>query len=146
MDSWTSLSSACHKNDGWCKPTSEQGRGLFLAILPWRSFCRLRWNLDNMRSNGGFWRLSSDVSCGFWWLRFFFLRFFVWFVSHFRDVWCFSVILSGFAWFLVYIMFFWGFVWIWCPEGHFRGGGLWSNRCCFPAYPLLIHHLGLSSG
>ena len=145
MDSWTSLSTAYPKNDGWCKPTSEQGRGLFLAILPWRSFCRLRWILDNMRSNGGFWRLSSDVS--FWFLMIlFFFRFFVWFVFHFRDVWCFSVILSGFAWFLVCIMFFWGFVWIWCPEGHFRGGGLWSNGCCFPAYPLLIHHLGLSSG
>ena len=95
------------KNDGWrCKPTSEEGRGLFLAILPWRSFCRLRWILDNMRSNRGFWRLSSDVSF-FWFLM---ILFFFWdflcdscFIS---VTFFFPVILSGFAWFLVYIMFF----------------------------------------
>ena len=144
MDSWTSLSTAYPKNDGWCKPTSEQGRGLFLAILPWRSFCRLRWILTVWDLTVGFGDCLQMFLFGFWWFCFF--RFFVWFVFHFRDVWCFSVILSGFAWFLVCIMFFWGFVWIWCPEGHFPGGGLWSNRCCFPAYPLLIHHLGLSSG
>ena len=145
MDSWTSLSTAYPKNDGWCKPTSEQGRGLFLAILPWRSFCRLRWILDNMRSNGGFWRLSSDVSYGFWWFCFFCdVLCDSCFISVTFDVFLWFWVVSHGFWF-VYIMFFWGFVWIWCPEGHFRGG-LWSNRCCFPAYPLLIHHLGLSSG
>ena len=119
MDIWISLYIIYRKNYGWYKTISEQGRGLVLTILPWRNFCRFRWILGNMRSNGGFWRLSSDVS--FWFLMILFFRFFVWFVFYFRDIWCFSEILSGFAWFWVCIIFFWGFVWVWCFEGYFRG-------------------------
>jgi len=145
MDSWTSLSSAYPKNDGWCKPTSEQGRGLFLAILPWRSFCRLCWILDNMRSNGGFWQLSSDVSFWFLMILFFFAIFCVIRVLFPRRL----IFFCDFEWFRMVFGLYNIFLRI-CvdlvPWRSFSGGGLWSNGCCFPAYPLLIHHLGLSSG
>ena len=141
MDSWTSLSSAYPKNDGWCKPTSEQGRGLFLAILPWRSFCRLRWILDNIRSYGGFWRLSSDVSFWFLIILFFFAIFcvirvlFPWRLMFFCD----------FEWFRMVFGLYNVFLRICVDLVPWRsfsgGGGLWSNRCCFPVYPLLIHSL-----
>ena len=56
------------------------------------------------------------------------------------DVFC------DFEWFrMVFYLYdvFNVFVWIWCPEGHFRRN-VWSNRCRFLAYALLIHHFGIS--